>query len=151
MMERLAMEHPMEAAVETKSPVDEVDVERRTFLVAGAVGASALLAVAGGKAIAAESRQPKRVIIKEIESMIPGYPKIRLRENTYAPGSSWKSTMTNDMICECTEGSLDVKADSVPFTAAKGYIWVCKKGIVEEITNSGSTPAVMRVFDLLTA
>ena len=131
--------------------LDDVDVKRRKLIVAGLAGASVVLMADAGSVLAAEQKEPERKIIKEIESMIPGYPKVRLRENTYAPGTSSKSTMKNDMICECTLGTLEVTADGKPFTAEKGHIWVCKVGIVEEIANKGSTPAIMRVFDLFSA
>jgi len=57
--------------------------------------------------------------------------------------------MQNPMICECTQGTMEVTQDDKSFTAKKGDIWTCKVGTVEANANKGTTPATMRVFDLL--
>jgi hypothetical protein len=90
-------------------------------------------------------------VIKEAASMIPGFPKVRLREATYRPGGRSKNTMQNPMVCECSQGALDVTHDGNTFTAKQGDIWTCDTGTVEENVYNGSTVAVMRVFDLLPA
>lgn len=143
--------------MDTNKVLDNVDVKRRELMVAGLASAAVLVTTSGSGAQAAEekgkaaAKGSTRKVIKEIESMIPGYAKVSLRENTYAPGATTKNTMKNDMICECTLGSLEVKQDGKMFIANKGDIWSCKVGTVEENTNKGSTPAIMRVFDLLKA
>lgn len=128
----------------------KVDLDRRAVLMLGFAGASALALAKAPRALSAEEKDGvRRVVFKEVESMIPGFPKVRLRANTYQPGASSKATMKNSMVCECTEGTLEVKQDGRTFTAKKGDVWTCKEGIVEENTNKGKVPATMRVFDLL--
>lgn len=143
--------------VKTKKNLDNVDVKRRELVVAGLAGASVFLMTNGSSVLAAEEKDIKRPkgvdikVIKELESMIPGYPKVRLREVTFQPGANNKREMTNAMICECTLGALEVKQNDKSFIAEKGHVWACKIGDIEENTNKGGTPAVMRVFDLLSA
>jgi quercetin dioxygenase-like cupin family protein len=130
-----------------------INVKRRTIVIGGLAGASALLAM-NGQSMAQPIEKKGKVDRKEqkpVDSMIPGFQKVRLREMTYAPGASGKAKMQNAMICECTQGSLDVTADDKKFNFKKGDIWTCSAGMIETVSNSGSTPATMRVFDLLTS
>jgi hypothetical protein len=90
-------------------------------------------------------------VIKEAASMIPGFPKARLREATYQPAGHSKNTIQNPMVYECYQGSLEVTQDGKTFTVQRGDIWICDKDTVEENANNGSVVAVMRVFDLLPA
>lgn len=83
--------------------------------------------------------------------MIPGFPKVQLREFTYQPGASSKAKMQNAMVCQCTQGTLEVSQDDKTFTAKTGDIWTCKVGMIEGNVNKGTTPATMRLIDLLTA
>jgi quercetin dioxygenase-like cupin family protein len=136
----------------TKSE-QNVNVKRRTIVIGGLAGASALLAV-NGQSFAQPIEKKGKVDRKEqkpVDSMIPGFSKVRLREMTYAPGASGKAKMQNAMICECSQGSLEVTADDKKFTVNKGDVWTCSAGMVEGISNKGSTPGTMRVFDLLTS
>ena len=135
----------------TKSQ-QKINVKRRAIVVGGLAGASALLAVKQSVAQPIEKKgKVDRKEQKPVDSMIPGFKKVRLREMTYAPGASGKAKMQNAMICECTQGSLEVLADNEKFTANKGHVWTCSAGMVEAVSNKGSTPATMRVFDLLTS
>ena len=112
----------------TKREQEELALDRRTLLLMGVAGASALIL---GRAEAAPAPEVKDVSIKEgkpVESMIPGFPKVRLREFTFKPGGRVKATMDNAMICECSQGSLEVTQDGKSFTAKKGYVWTCKEG-----------------------
>lgn len=132
-----------------------VDIKRREVMVAGLAGASALFVGNGSSAWAQPIEEKGKVERKEVkkpaESMIPGFPKVRLREITYQPGASTKAKMQNAMICECSQGTLEVTQDDKTFTAKKGDIWTCKVGMVEGNVNKGNSPATMRAFDLLTA
>lgn len=129
----------------------KVDLDRRA-VVLGLVGASALILREGSGALAQEEKGVERKVFKDAESMIPGFPKVRLRHMRYQPGAETKSTMKNPMICECTEGALEITQDNgKPWMAKKGDIWTCNKGTVEVTANKGNTPATMRVFDLLPA
>lgn len=122
-----------------------------------------ILALAGASVIAAgaESVAQQQVVrenvdivtIKTIDSMIPNVPKVRVREARFQPGGRTSNpSMANDMVCECTEGALEVSVDGKPpVTMNKGDMWTCRKGIAEASTNKGSTRAVMRIIDLLPA
>ena len=131
-----------------------VNVKRRGVMVAGLAGASALLVGSSGGAWAQaieEKGKVERKVMKPMESMIPGFPKVRLREFTYQPGASSKAKMQNAMVCQCTQGTLEVSQDDKNFTAKTGDIWTCSVGMIEGNVNKGNTPATMRVIDLLTA
>jgi hypothetical protein len=130
---------------------EQADVDRRTILLLGLAGASALILGAGDHVLAGEATGMDIKVIKEAASMIPGFPKVRLREATYQPGGHSKNTMQNPMVCECSQGFLEVTQDGKTFAVQQGDIWTCDKDTVEENTNKGSVVAVMRVFDLLPA
>ncbi|HEY2974421.1 MAG TPA: hypothetical protein VGJ48_18025 [Pyrinomonadaceae bacterium] len=135
----------------TKRQSGKVDLDRRAVLMLGLAGASALVLGKGTTVLAAEEKGVERKVFKEGESMIPGFPKVRLRSVTYQPGANSKVTMKNSMICECTQGTLEVTQDGKTWTAKTGDIWTCREGMVEENTNKGQAVATMRVFDLLPA
>ena len=131
-----------------------VNMQRRGVMVAGLAGASAFLVGTGGSAWAQaieEKGKVERKTLKPVESMVPGFPKVQLREFTYQPGASSKAKMQNAMVCQCTRGTLEVSQDDKSFTAKTGDIWTCKVGLIEGTANKGSVPATMRVIDLLPA
>jgi hypothetical protein len=134
-----------------KRQSDSTDLNRRAVLMAGLAGASALVFGSNSNLFAAEDKGVERKTGKPVDSMIPGFPKVGLREITLQPGASTKATMKNPMICECSQGSLEVVQDGKKFTANKGHVWTCKEGLVEETSNKGKTAATMRIFDLLPA
>ena len=140
--------------METTKNLRSVNVKRRGVMVAGLAGASALLVGRGGGAYAQpiEAKgKVERKVLKPVDSMIPGFPKVRLRESTYEPGASSKGKMQNAMVCQCTQGTLEITQDDKTFTAKTGDIWTCKVGLIEASANKGNTPATMRFIDLLTA
>jgi uncharacterized cupin superfamily protein len=132
------------------------EIDRRTVLGIGLTGA-VTIAMAGCAEQMQQARQDppmrERMEIKDLgtfNSMIAGIPKVRLRELTYQPGGRSSSTMPNDMVCECTEGILEITLDAqAPMTVRRGELWTCRQGMREASRNPGSTPAVMRVVDLL--
>ncbi len=130
---------------------DKANLDRRAVLMAGLAGASALVFGGNSNLFAAEDKGVERKTGKQVDSMIPGFPKVGQREITLQPGASTKATMKNPMICECSQGSLEVVQDDKKFTANKGHVWTCKEGMVEETSNKGKTAATMRIFDLLPA
>jgi len=130
---------------------DKANLDRRAVLMAGLAGASALVFGGNSNLFAAEDKGVERKTGKQVDSMIPGFPKVGQREITLQPGASTKATMKNPMICECSQGSLEVMQDDKKFTANKGHVWTCKEGLVEETSNKGKTAATMRIFDLLPA
>ena len=126
-------------------------LDRRTMLTLGLAGAS-VLALGKGKDLLASGHT--RRVIKEAESVIPGFPKIRLREISFPPGFNnikTPATMRNSMICEITQGWLETKQDGKPFTRKKGDIFTCTTGQVLINKVKGNTAAVMRILDLLSA
>ncbi len=135
----------------SKRKLNEIEMDRRAVLMAGLAGASALVFGGNSNLFAAEDKGVERKTGKQVDSMIPGFPKVGQREITLQPGASTKATMKNPMICECSQGSLEVMQDDKKFTANKGHVWTCKEGLVEETSNKGKTAATMRIFDLLPA
>jgi hypothetical protein len=92
-------------------------------------------------------------VLTQGPSMIPGFAKVQLREAVFEPGGTTGAPrpMENAMVCECSDGSLEVTQDGKTFTANTGYVWTCNKGTMEGAANKGTTRAVMRIFDLLPA
>jgi len=130
---------------------NELEMDRRALLKAGLAGASALVFGRNTNLFAADEKGVESKTGKSIDSMIPGFPKVGQREITLQPGASTKATMKNPMICECSQGTLEIVQDGKKFTANKGHVWTCKEGLVEETSNKGKTAATMRIFDLLPA
>jgi quercetin dioxygenase-like cupin family protein len=129
---------------------EQMDLDRRALLRLGLAGASALVLSTGGRVLAGEATGVERKVLKEVDSNIPGYAKIRVRDVIFQPGASTPTnTMENDMVCETTEGSLEVTKDGQTFTAPKGTLWTCRKGGTELTANKGTAVAIMHVIDLL--
>src|SRR5712691_1785249 len=78
-----------------KRQSDGTDLNRRAVLMAGLAGASALVFGGNSNLFAAEDKGVERKTGKDVESMIPGFPKVRFREITLQPGASTKATMKN--------------------------------------------------------
>ena len=137
-----------------KQQPGKVDFDRRAVLMLGLAGASALAVGKSGSVLAGEAKGPERkvTVIKEAESMIQGFPKVRLRDVRWDPGAKGEErTMPNPMICECSQGSFESTVDGQTFTRKKGDLWTCKPGQKISDVNKGKTVAVMRIFDLLPA
>jgi hypothetical protein len=79
-------------------------------------GASALILGAGDRVLTGEAIGVDIKVIKEAASMIPGFPKARLREATYQPAGHSKNTMQNPMFYECSQGSF------APLPSAEGPV-----------------------------
>lgn len=129
--------------------------KRRDVMIAGLAGVSAFLAGTGGTAWAQRISEKGKIDRKSREpaaSMIPGIAKVRVREVTYQPGASSTAKMQDAMICECTQGTLEITQDNdKPFVAKTGHMWTCNVGTIEITANKGSTPATMHVIDLMKA
>jgi quercetin dioxygenase-like cupin family protein len=127
-----------------------VKLSRRTVMLSGLVGVSALVLGKGGGALAQPGVEPK--VIKETPSRIAGVPKVQLVEVTLQPGAVMPtSKMDSAMICECTRGALEVTLDeNKKATMNTGDIWTCGVGTMEGVANQGTSVAIMRVFILLT-
>lgn len=132
------------------------DIDRRTALGVGLAAVAALIADPQHTAEAAigdESKLAEGVVVKilgEGPSIIPSFPKVRLREVTMQPGSSFPLTpMMNSMICHTLQGEMEIDHGSEKFTAKKDHVWSCTKGMSEGASNKGSTVAIMRISDLL--
>ena len=106
------------------------DLDRRDLLRLGLAGASVLVLGSVHTGYAGEMKMPgvERKVLKEVDSNIPGYAKIRVRDVIFQPGSSTPMmTMENDMVCETTEGTLEATKDGQTFTAPKGTMWTAGK------------------------
>jgi len=131
------------------------NAKRREVMFAGLAGVSAILTGTGGTTWA-QSIESKgkidRKLMEPVASMIPGIAKVRVREQTYQPGASSTAKMQDAMICECTQGTLEITQDKdKPFVAKTGHMWTCNVGTIEITVNKGSSPATMRVIDLMKA
>jgi hypothetical protein len=94
----------------------------------------------------------KQKILGEGPAMIPEYKTVRLRDISWEPGASAPvNSMKNPMVCHITEGELQITQDGKTFAAKKNYVWTCNTGTTEGAVNTGTTVAVMRITDLLTA
>ncbi len=132
-------------------PRETADLARRDLLRLGLVGAS-VLALGTGASILAGDEGIDRKVLKEVDSNIPGFAKLRIRDTIFQPGAVLSErTMANPMICEVTQGTLEVTVDGKTFTAQKGDFWTCRAGGTEADANKGTTVAIMHVIDLLPA
>jgi len=136
------------------------DLDRRSVLTLSLVGATGLVLPEGAAAQTygpneGKERGPgvRQVDLSERESSIPAYKRVRLRDIVIQPGAKTPDNMMmNDMLCHITEGELTVVQNEKQFTARKGDVWTCARGVTTEGTqNNGSTAAVMRIIDLLPA
>jgi quercetin dioxygenase-like cupin family protein len=102
-----------------------------------------------GKEVAPGVRE---VILGKRESLIPAYKTVSMVDYVFQPGKGIpEEVQENDMVCHITEGELRIKQGAMEFTAKKNDVYSCVKGKPEQATNVGSTIAVMRVINLLTA
>jgi quercetin dioxygenase-like cupin family protein len=133
-------------------PHTTADLARRALLRLGLVGASVLVLGSGHSSRAGETPGIERKVLAEVDSTIPAYAKIRIRDTIFQPGASVPvRTMDNDMVCQCTAGSLEITNDGRTFTANTGQAWTCHRGGTEGAVNKGQSPAIMHIIDLLPA
>jgi hypothetical protein len=131
------------------------NIARRQTLTAGLATVSAFM-LGTREAFAAvgdATKLAEGVTVKTLgegKSMIQGFPKVRLRELTVQPGSSFPLLpMSNNMICHMAEGELQIDQGDMKFTVKKGDVRTCVPGGKEGGSNTGTTVAVMRISDLL--
>jgi hypothetical protein len=131
-------------------------IDRRTALALGIGAVAATVADQQSTAFAAigeETKIAEGVTAKTLgegPSIIPGFAKVRLRDITMQPGSSFAlRPMMNSMVCHTLQGEMEIDQGERKFTAKKDHVWTCTKGMSEGASNKGSTVAVMRVTDLL--
>ena len=137
------------------------DIDRRSAFGLGLTAASTALLAASTSPAVAQAYSPtegrklgpgvRQVDLGQRASVLPAYKTLRMRDVIVQPGASTpERQMMNDMLCHMTEGELAVRQNDRRFTARKGDVWACAKGITTEGTrNGGSTVAVMRIIDLL--
>jgi hypothetical protein len=146
------------------------DIDRRSALAAlGLSAATATPTLTAPRSAAAQPYRPdegqetapgvRRVLVSERASMamggrdavLPSYKSLRVTDHVYQPGAkSVSESMPNDMVCQCIEGELRLDhRHGHAFSAKKGDVWTCLKAHPEDVENTGSTVAIMRVTDLM--
>jgi quercetin dioxygenase-like cupin family protein len=87
-------------------------------------------------------------------SEIGAYKNVEMIDVVFQPKAAFPigEPMEHDMVCQVTEGELQVKQGDKEFAVKEGDVWSCGKGSTTEgATNSGSAVAVMRGIFLKTA
>jgi len=146
-------------------------IDRRSAVVAlGLAAATATPTLAAPRSAAAQPYRPdegqerapgvRMVPVSERASMamggrdavLPGYKSLRVEDYVYQPGAkSVGNSMPNDMVCQCIEGEMRLDhRHGHAFSARKGDVWTCVRGQPEDVENTGSAVAIMRVIHLLT-
>lgn len=133
------------------------ELDRRTAIVLGLTGISALLLGTRSAVAAAEVKEiapgVTMKILNEVPVEIPGFVKVRWREITWAPGAKLgATTMKNVMFCQIKGGPLEQYVEGqAPKTLQPDDTFACHVGMVEADENKGTVPSVMLVVDLLPA
>ena len=131
------------------------NVDRRSAVGLGLAAASmAVVKPAAAQAAGYKDATPwPGVVVRaydgETPSLIPGFKTVSMRDVIVQPGSKTMGPpMMNAMICHITEGELQVEQDGKTFTAKKNFVWSCNKDTKEQVSNTGTVAAVMRITDL---
>jgi hypothetical protein len=137
-------------------------INRRTAIVGAGAAAVALGGIAQAHAQGAPKAQSggtrgpaqegvTRADLDQGPSMIPGYKQVQLIDITIQPGKKFgPNPMQNPMVCHVLEGELEITQNpGTTFTAKKNHVWTCNTGMTEGGTNKGTTPAIMRITQLL--
>jgi len=85
------------------------------------------------------------------DSEIRAYKTVEMIDVVFQPGGTFPlgQPMEHDMVCQVTQGELQVKQGSKEFAVKEGGVWSCGKGSTTEgATNSGKVVAVMRTIYL---
>lgn len=79
---------------------------------------------------------------------IPGLTRLRIEELTFQPGAAVDPfTMDTAFVCEMVQGELEATVDIASVKRSGGDVWPCPTDQFSALhTNTGTTPAVMRVF-----
>ena len=87
------------------------------------------------------------------DSVLPAYKKIVVFDVIFQPRAKEPDDgMKNDMVCLCIDGQMQIDhRDGHAFTVKKGDVWTCLNREPEDVENTGSTPAIMRVIHLMPA
>lgn len=77
-----------------------------------------------------------------------GSPRLRIEELTFQPGAAVDPFTTQTaFICEMVQGELEAIVDVAPVKRNDGDVWPCPTEQFSALhTNTGTMPAVMRVF-----
>jgi len=139
------------------------ELSRRSALALGATAAATSL-VAWASPAAAQTYSPTEgeeifpgvrvVTLGTRESAIGAYKTVEMIDVVFQPAATFPvgEPMEHDMVCQVTEGELQVTAGGTEFAAKPGDLWSCGKGsTTEAATNNGAVAAVMRAIYLKAA
>jgi quercetin dioxygenase-like cupin family protein len=139
------------------------ELSRRSALALGATAAATSL-VAWASPAVAQTYSPTEgeeifpgvrvVTLGTRESEISAYKTVDMIDVVFQPAAEFPlgEPMEHDMVCQVTEGELQVVAGDMEFAAKAGDVWSCGKGSTREsAVNNGSVPAVMRTIYLKAA
>lgn len=135
------------------------EISRRSALALGATAAaSPMIAWVSPAAAQTEGEEifpgVRVVTLGTRESAISAYKTVEMIDVVFQPGAVFPvgEPMENDMVCQVTEGELQVTAGDMEFAAKPGDVWSCgKDSTTEGATNNGTVPAVMRTIYLKAA
>jgi quercetin dioxygenase-like cupin family protein len=135
-------------------------MNRRSALALGAIVATAPLVALTTKA-AAKTYGPtdgkeifpgvRLVTLGTRASNIKAYKNVAMEDVVFQPKGAIPvgDVMKNDMVCQVTEGELQIKAGDKEFAVKEGDVWSCGKGSTTEgAMNNGTVVAVMRIVNL---
>ena len=135
-----------------------MELHRRSAIALGVtVAATPIIAFSGTASAAHYAADEGKEMVPGIrlvelgtrDSMIPAFKTIVMFDLVFAPGAVFpEAPMDHDMVCQVTEGELQIKQGDIEFTVSPGDVYSCGKGTPEQATNSGGEVAVMRVIEL---
>lgn len=89
-------------------------------------------------------------VFTDADTQIPGFSALRREEVQLLPGAALQIGAETAIICEMAAGELEAVLDGMDIRRSAGDMWTCpvsQAGVLH--VNTGTTPAMMRVFHLI--